>query len=183
MGTLSIGRIGDDYVVRLEGRGGVQESSTFRDYARLCLERENSRVTLDLNECEHLDSTFLGCLVGLFKSYGTTTPTRFYVAAQHHTCKRLLSTSRIDLFLKLVDAAPESSDEMRRIEMCTLGVGDMGRHVMRCHQLLAELGGPDAEAFTRIAKRLGHELEELSSETQGKIRTTMKPRMNTNGHE
>ena len=164
MGTLSIGRIADGYVVQLSGRGGVNESSTLRDYVQLCLNHADSRVILDLNDCEYLDSTFLGCIVGLHKKYEMESG-RFLVAAHHITRDRLLSATKIDRFLDLIDNVPELVEAMRPVVTPRLTTRDMGRHVMDCHQLLAQLGGPDAETFAQIAEQLGQELEQSLVDT------------------
>ena len=158
-GTLSIGRFADGYVFRIEGRGGVQESSTLRDYVQLCLKNDDLHVILDLNYCDYLDSTFLGCIVGLYKRYGIDDPGCLMVAAHQTTRDRLLVATRVDQFLEMIELAPEPVEVMRPVVMQTLGTGDMGRHVMECHQLLAQLGGPDAKTFARIAEQLGRDLK------------------------
>jgi anti-anti-sigma factor len=161
-GSLRIGRCVDGYVLRIEGRGGVRESSTLRDYVQTCLQQNGTRVVLDLNECDYLDSTFLGCIVGLYKRFGEDEPGRFLVAADHLTCVRLLALTKVDQFLRLIDVAPDLVEPMRPVVMPTLTTRDMGRHVVDCHQLLAQLGGPEAGAFAKIAEQLGRELEQSS---------------------
>ena len=81
------------------------------------------------------------------------------VAADQLTRDRLLAATGIDQFLDVIDVAPEALCEMRPVVLQSMETGDMGRHVMECHQLLAELGGPDAKAFARIAEQLARELE------------------------
>ena len=162
MGTVSIGRFADGYVLKIAGRGGVQESSTLRDYVQLCLKSDGSQVILDLNDCEYLDSTFLGCIVGLHKHYGIDGSGRILVAAHQTTCDRLLAATKVDRCLDLIDEAPALVKEMQPVVTPTLTTRDMGQHVMDCHQLLAQLGGPDAETFARIAEQLGRELEQAA---------------------
>ena len=158
--TLSIGRFDGGYVVRLDGRGGVNESSTLRDYVQLILTGDRSRVVLDLNFCDYLDSTFLGCMVGLHKKHGGDGEPRFIVAAFDATRDKLLCGTNIDKFLEMIESAPELVEGFQPISGPTLGTRDMGRHVMECHQLLSTLGGPDADTFADIAKKLGRELEQ-----------------------
>ena len=162
MGTVNIGRFAGGYVLQIVGRGGVQESSTLRDYVQLCLKCDAPRVILDLNDCEYLDSTFLGCIVGLHKHYEHDGPGRFLVAADDATSERLLAATKVDQFLDLIDEAPHLVEEMRPVKTPTLTTRDMGQHVMDCHQLLAQLGGPDAETFARIAEQLGRELAQAA---------------------
>ena len=50
------------YLFRIVGRGTRRESPAVRDFVRGALE-DGANVVIDLSPCEHLDSTFLGCLV------------------------------------------------------------------------------------------------------------------------
>ncbi len=50
------------YLFRITGRGTLRESPAFRDFVCGAIE-DGAQVVLDLSACEHLDSTFLGCLV------------------------------------------------------------------------------------------------------------------------
>ena len=63
---LLIGPISDGTVVCLVGRGTMCESPAFRDVAERLLDRGD--VVFDASRCDYLDSTFLGCLIGLKKS-------------------------------------------------------------------------------------------------------------------
>lgn len=156
---LKIGPIPTGYVARIEGRGTMHESPGFLSFISTVLQSEpSSSVVLDLEECEYLDSTFLGCVVALHKQFARQHPPRFVVSARDETRRRLLSPTRIDLILVLLEADCESPDDWLEIPRQALEQRDFGLHVLECHRRLADLGGPEATAFRRVAEELARDL-------------------------
>lgn len=51
--------------LRIEGRGSFQNSCELRKYADERLKRGDQVVLIDLEECEYMDSTFMGTLTGI----------------------------------------------------------------------------------------------------------------------
>jgi anti-sigma B factor antagonist len=51
--------------VRVIGRGTFQNSGGFKDYARKLMTKGYSHFRVDLQECDLMDSTFMGMLTGL----------------------------------------------------------------------------------------------------------------------
>jgi anti-anti-sigma factor len=56
---------GTTMFVRVIGQGSAANCSFFRDLADSLLERGYNRFVVDLSQCEWIDSTFMGALVGL----------------------------------------------------------------------------------------------------------------------
>ncbi len=156
-------------LIRVVGRGSMRESRVCHDYARRCLEAAEDRpvgegpfFTIDLSECERLDSTFLGCLVDLHKRFNRGGDVRFTVVAPLEVARELLSVSRLDRLLPVRSEAPPTRGEgTSLVDHLPANAQQLGRHVMECHRRLAEQGGPTSEVFARIADQLEKELEEL----------------------
>lgn len=162
--VLKFGRIDGRYVVRIDGRGTMQSSPALQAFAREALRGEpEASLTVDLSDCEYLDSTFLGCLVALHHEFGQEEPPRFEVAAPPAIRAQLLERTRLDRVLHVVEAAPAAPPEWLTIPNRTLERQDFARHLIDCHRQLAELGGPDATAFRRVVDQLARELEERPS--------------------
>lgn len=153
--ALSVGRGAEGYVVRVCGRGTMRESRMLHDYLGCVLGQPDSRVTIDLAGCDYLDSTFLGCLCSWKKQHGAE---RFAIAAPPEKVQSLLMPLKLHLFLTIVPTAPAVEGNLVAIEIVQRDACDLGRHVMECHRRLAELGGPQQEAFTRIADGLEKDL-------------------------
>lgn len=157
-----IGRFSDGLVVRIVGRATMQESPAFRTAVESSLDA--GVVVFDATRCDYVDSTFLGCLVGIMKACELSSHRRFVIAACNATRIRLFSTSSLDRYFDFVDACPEPLDHCVAIDIEKVEPEEMGRHVMRCHERLAGMGGRHATAFKAVADRLAKELGEKASE-------------------
>ena len=158
---LLIGRVADGLVLRVVGRATMQESVAFRAAAESNV--DGGAIIFDATGCDHLDSTFLGCLIGIKKACESSA-CRFLIRASSASRIRLFSTSSLDKFFDFIDTCPEPSEELRPIDIDKLDPLTLGRHAMRCHEHLAERGGPQAAAFRSVADRLNKEIGEGKAE-------------------
>jgi anti-anti-sigma regulatory factor len=158
--NLLIGPVEAGYIIVVLGRGTCRESATVEQFATTSLQQNNCTVTIDLSACDHLDSTFLGCLVHLHKRFGGSQPPRLVVVASPEKVQKLLAPSRIDTVLSITGKAPAVRDTLMALPQEKVDEFEMGRHVMECHRLLADLGGPHAAAFAAVANQLERELPE-----------------------
>lgn len=156
--VVSVGQTPSGSAIRIEGRGTMRESPAVREFAVRALDQGTERLMIDLEGCDYLDSTFLGCLVDLHRRYGVTEPPRFVVSAPAATVQRLLAASRLDRFLRPTEERPEILGEAVVLPSQALETTELGRHVMECHRRLAEIGGPNQAIFERIADQLAEEL-------------------------
>jgi len=154
--ALYLGYLADGVVIRVVGRGTLEESPAFRAAATTAL--ASGRVVCDATDCEYLDSTFLGCLIGVKKESERQAGTRFEIAADAQAQIKLFSTSSLDRFFDFIDTAPQPVGELVPIEGDPLDTAALGQHVLECHRRLAHLGGHEAGAFRRVVKRLEEEL-------------------------
>src|SRR5262249_2450828 len=68
--VLKAGRTATGYLIRVEGHGTLRESDALQRFVRERL-GDADTLAVDLADCVCLDSTFLGCLLGLHKRMGT----------------------------------------------------------------------------------------------------------------
>jgi anti-anti-sigma regulatory factor len=165
--VLKVARTPTGYCLRVEGRGTMRESQSAAQFVAVPLEREGASVVVDLSGCDHLDSTFLGCLVEMQRRAGGATPARLLVSAPPEKVKKLLSPTKLDLVLKTTAEPPQVAGEFVSLPAAEPGTPDVMRHVMECHRLLAETGAPQKAAFAAIADSIEKELEK-SGGTAGK---------------
>ena len=151
-----IGRLSAGLVVRIVGRGTMQESLAFRAAVEPRLDA--GLIVFDATHCDYVDSTFLGCLIWMKKACELFPNRRFVIAASSATRVKLFSMSSLDGYFDFVEACPEPLDDFVTIDIETRDPEQLGRHVMRCHELLAEMGGSKAQAFKAVADRLAQEL-------------------------
>jgi anti-sigma B factor antagonist len=163
-------------VIRVAGAGTIVESPVVSAFAEKVLAGGTERVIVDLADCTYLDSTVLGGLVGLFRRNGAE---RFAIYAPDPLRRSLFGVSRLDTILPFADELPASSDgaptrvveiEARPAPMApgsppvpglpgSPGSSDdeLARYVADCHRRLAELGGPEAQEFARVADAIAAE--------------------------
>jgi anti-anti-sigma regulatory factor len=153
-----IGRFSEGVVVRIVGRGTMQESLAFRAAVEPGLDA--GVVVFDATHCDYVDSTFLGFLIWMKKACEQSAERRFVIAASHATRLKLFSTSSLDGYFDFVEACPEPLDKFVAIDAEERNPKELGRHVMRCHELLAEMGGRQAKPFKAVVDRLAKELGE-----------------------
>ena len=145
--------------IRVEGCGTMQESHAAQDVAaRTLLTSPEAVVVFDLCDCEYLDSTFIGCLLQLYRNFGRTKPPRFTVAAPQVKRKKLLGACAIDKVLPSVDAPPEVLGQWVNLAQCKGDRTQLMRHVMECHRALAEVDCPMKGAFAKIADGIEKDL-------------------------
>src|SRR4051794_28214604 len=108
---LQVGRTDGGYRIRVEGKGTLRESPAFQGFAERALDNGPGTLRLDLAACQHLDSTFLGCLIGLHRRYGLGQPPRFAIA-ESSQARLLLAPTRLDSFLNLTEGCPEFTSEV-----------------------------------------------------------------------
>ena len=174
--VLKVARTPTGYCVRIEGRGTMRESRSASEFvARAADSNPPPTVVVDLSACDHLDSTFLGCLVEMQRrvskasgSPGVPGPSgvpavapgpRFVVSASPEKVKKLLSPTKLDLALKRTAEPPQVSGEWIELPAADPASPDVIKHVMECHRRLAELGGPQQAAFAAIADNIERELQ------------------------
>jgi anti-anti-sigma regulatory factor len=137
------------------------ESPVFRDTVERMFER--GFVVFDASECSYLDSTFLGCLIGLKKACEMAGSARFLVAASPDARLKLFCTSSLHRSFEFVDVLPELTGPSQAVDLSGPRRDELGPHIMTCHERLAEMGGREAPAFRAVADRLARELGERVS--------------------
>jgi anti-anti-sigma factor len=147
----------DGYLIALIGRGTLRESPALRDFVGQCLEKR-LRVVVELTDCVYLDSTFLGCLIGLHKQSLGLGGRLFRVFADEDCRLRLLCTSGLHRLFDFAAERPDTTGDGMALDFGHFDSRTLGAHVMTSHRLLADLGGEDADSFRAIADRLQKEL-------------------------
>jgi anti-anti-sigma regulatory factor len=164
---LSVGRKERDFLVCVQGRGTIKLSPLLHHFAVQSFETgtdaganaKHSTVTVDLTDCDYLDSTFLGCLLSLNRRFNRVGDPRFLIAASPEKRRELLEPSSLDRVLTIRETNPEPGCELIELVCPALLNTDLGRHVLECHRQLAQLGGSDQAAFRSVVDQLSNELD------------------------
>jgi anti-anti-sigma regulatory factor len=146
-------------VIRVEGDGTMGQSPAAREVALNTLGADsNAVVVFDLSACDYLDSTFLGCLMDVYRRFGRTTPQRYFIAANAEQRKKLLGPTHIDRLIPTMDAAPAPCGPWVTVRTQNLSSRELTQHVLECHQALADSECPMRGVFAKIVSHLEREL-------------------------
>jgi anti-anti-sigma regulatory factor len=138
----------------------MNESRVAADVAARTLNSgSGTTVVFDLSGCEYLDSTFLGNILDLYKSYGRSTPPRCVVAADAGRRQQLMHAVRIDKLIQSVDTAPTIRGNWVLLDTSSPDRFEMMRHMMHAHRALADIQGPMQGTFAKIAEQIDKDLK------------------------
>jgi anti-anti-sigma factor len=154
--ALKFARTDPGYRLRVEGRGTMRESRPAEAFVCEALAKDDVIVVIDLSDCEYLDSTFLGCLLGLHRQFAK----RLQIAAPGERTKKLFGPTKLDIALHVTPEVPGVIGDYFAIAPEAINSRDMARHIMECHRRLAEIPGPQQTAFAAIAQQMSRELEQ-----------------------
>lgn len=145
--------------IRMEGEGTMGQSPAARQVALNTMSADpDAVVVFDLSACTYLDSTFLGCLMDVYRRHGRGPRPRYYIAASIEQRRRLLGPTHLDRLIPMLEVAPEPCGPWVTVRAENLPPRELTRHVMECHQALADSDCPMRGVFQKIATHLEREL-------------------------
>ncbi|MCC6546747.1 STAS domain-containing protein [Candidatus Sumerlaeota bacterium] len=108
--VLDDGRIA---LVRVIGRGNFCNSVPFKNFSLKMQESAGTRMIIDLQYCESMDSTFMGVLAGMCLTQMKSNAGRISVVNANEHCRRLLKNLGI---IHLLDLRTGDVAEVQRAE-------------------------------------------------------------------
>ncbi len=163
--SILVGRLGELFWLRVEGRGTFQNSLQVRDAFERMTSAGVRQFVVDLERCPIMDSTFLGTLTGAavnLRELGGTV----HVLNANPRNLQLVRSLGLDFILE-VDADGHSwKDERRRVsallnqcaESAPVTREEQTGHVLEAHQALADLSADNQDRFQDVIEFLEKEL-------------------------
>lgn len=151
--ALYWGAVGDR--IYIKGTGHVTAAYCPELKAR-CFARfeENppvSAVFVDLSECDYMDSTFLGLIVGLAKRLKASSGAKIVLGGSSEACVGLLRTIGV---LKLVELLPRLPDWPEALERVGRGVTATAQFLLDTHEELSSLSAENRAKFSALTSML-----------------------------
>lgn len=155
--SSAVGFTRHSLIVRIDGRGTREQSPEFvRRVSGMIESAGDQDVVVDVQGCDFLDSTFLGCLVVLFRRARQ----RLSICATEARREHLFSSARIDRLIPVVEpggySGPEEWHDIGQAESCD--VTALVENVAAAHRCLSEIEGPNAAVYRDVADQLEGEL-------------------------
>jgi anti-anti-sigma regulatory factor len=156
-------RQGDNVLVRIQGRGEADLCPALRRFCEQALGEHSTEVHIDLGDCSHFDSTFLGTLLHLRKcrrDSGSAPAVTLVRPSQK--CRELLQRMGAARLFVVVEESPDEGNAdwvPLAEEHAGRGSLEFRRHVVQAHQELANVDGPLGDRYRMIAELAAQDLE------------------------
>jgi anti-anti-sigma factor len=151
---------GREVHLRVVGRGTFQNAGLLKDASTLLFDQGARQFTLDLSECETMDSTFLGVLAGLairLRAAGGN------AALTHVTGrkKELIENMSLDQLLTVLEDGGNglSTEEHHAVTPPTGIARADSSTVLQAHETLSSLSDSNRRAFQDVVQYLRAELK------------------------
>lgn len=151
-----------ELLLRVVGRGTSHDCPALRQFAERCLAGGASSVRIDLAECSHLDSTFVGTLLFLAKHPALAQGAGVQLVAPSPESRRVLQQMAVLRLFQELEAAPTPPQltwQEISCDACGTDSWQFKQNVVEAHEQLAAVPGPLSDCFRAIAETCRQELE------------------------
>ncbi len=155
-GSLRYGELGESTVINICGRGTYMLSHSFFDAAQAIIDGQRG-LTIDLNGCDYLDSTFLGMVhEAVAKCDKAGVPV--HVQRISESVCRLFQELSMDLVLQHVREPTEPLPHMEALAKTAAEEGTLHRRILRAHDVLVSLSEENRKKFQGVVDMLRKEM-------------------------
>jgi len=160
-GKVLARRVDDEVCFLVIGRANAHHSPGLRNYAEGALSSGVSTILIDLRECKHCDSTFVGTLLRLKYTVAAKSGSLQLVHPSPEVQSILAQMGAQGLF-EIVEQAPGRHEDMTWQELADddgrTPSSRFKRTTVEAHQALAQAGGELAARFGALAEAMQREL-------------------------
>ena len=158
---LYVADLGKQAVVRISGRANCLSSVPFKRVINGLVERGRRAFTLDLSDCQLMDSTFLGVLVGLNRTLGQAGSTGGVLLYQPTEPVRVLldNLGILELF-GTTDSLGQAGAAESVEQVAALDKTDLTRTSLDAHQTLIDANPGNEAKFKEVTRFLEEDLKQ-----------------------
>lgn len=147
---VQAGLAGDTVWIRINGRGSFQNSAGLKNFADEMLRRGHHEFVVDLHDCELMDSTFMGTLVGIALKVGEKGSLTVIRANPRNL--NVLANLGLDRILRVADQVPAAKAPADTIAVPAAAIGR--DTIVQAHRNLAEINPENAIRFKDVLEFL-----------------------------
>jgi len=167
VGKVLARRMGDEVCFLVVGRGCANHSPALRAYAEESLAAGVTAFQVDLSDCTHCDSTFLGTLLRLLQACRTKPATTLQLANPSAAVRQVLHQMGVTRLFHITEKSATSQNDMtwqQLDDQCHRSQSlPFKQNAVDAHQALASEGGELAQRFGPLAEAMRAELATLQS--------------------
>lgn len=157
--------IGDLIWIRVEGKGSFSVSPHLREFATHELSKGQARFVLDLENCQCMDSTFMGTLLAISRNVAKTDNGLFDVINANTRNVQLMKNLGLDLVLSVDEHGERWGEQRKEIdqyltesEMANYGKRETAAVMLDAHEALATAQPENAARFRDVIHYLQEDL-------------------------
>jgi len=129
-----------------------------RVYSRLTIPDDIKEIIFDLSECDYMDSTFMGLLVGFNKKYKSRSGKNLIIRKPSPECIQLLKGLGILRLLRISETdewdIPQDMEKINRKKNPTAEI------LLNAHEDLIQISDENKEKFSLLQKILRDQLDQ-----------------------
>lgn len=169
--AVLVGKIGELFWVRIEGKGCFQNSVYVKQVIRSMLGEGMRNFVIDLERCPTVDSTFLGTLTGAAQDLKEHGGGRLAVLNANTRNQQLLSSLGLNHILEVDENGSAWINERRAVaealaqcqEQVNLCKAEQAEHVLAAHQALTKANSQNECRFRDVIEFLEKEVAQNQS--------------------
>lgn len=159
-GYVEVAECGSVVYVRVAGCASMNNFE-FKEYSDLMFKEGFRGFVVDLGDCKHMDSSFMGTLVGIQHLLGAEAGGHLVIANAGEHCLGLLRSLGIDRIVCVREEAVEfPAIGMERLRQGVLDRAQRATYLLETHQALATLSEENARVFGPVLECLKREIAE-----------------------
>ncbi|MCX7817665.1 MAG: STAS domain-containing protein [Kiritimatiellae bacterium] len=138
--------------IRVTGRGTLSVGPPLREFIQHAEQQGVQEAVLELDECDSMDSTFLGLIAG-FAMRLRRAGGRMLAVSPGERVRRLLHTLGVDRLLEIAPVAPAAGQAAGE-ELRPSSVAGSRETVLEAHETLASVSEANRERFRDVIEFL-----------------------------
>ena len=157
---IEVGELDKKVYIRVTGAGNFKNSSPFKDFFHLMLDRSCTDFMIDLKHCTAMDSTFMGVIAGMAVLLKDSCDKTLLVINVSNHNLNLLSTLGIDKFLAIETKDKTRPAELSSLEQKRVSKKKLAKNMLDAHAILMNISDENRIKFKDVYDFLERELED-----------------------
>jgi anti-anti-sigma regulatory factor len=156
-----VGQVGDTAYIKVQGRGSFKNAPSVKGYALHIQDQGVVNLVIDLMDCSHMDSTFMGVMAGLSMERRRQNLPKLSVRNINLRNSELLEQLGLDRLMDM-ESVPQGTplpQGLDRLKSTPLEKQEMTRTMLDAHQNLVEVDAENGTKFedviTFLRRKLG----------------------------
>lgn len=160
--TILVAHESETGFIRVLGKGSFKNAKLIKTFTESSREAGINRFVIDLQQCKHMDSTFMGVLAGVAsqqKKQQLEAPKCVNLSARN---RELLETLGLDKIMNLTTRSDESTDsDFKTLDHLEQEEDkkESAQTMLEAHETLIDVDERNATKFQDVVKFLRHKLD------------------------